>query len=73
VAINNALFLSGKAYLDTLTALCEEGFLKIAALIPVPPDCAGYPQTRVGAPVTDPSPFNHSTKIAILEVRRKRG
>ncbi|MEI6166275.1 MAG: class I SAM-dependent methyltransferase [bacterium] len=71
VAINNALFLSGKAYLDTLTALCADGCLKIIELIPVPPDCTGYPQTMVGAPVTDPAPFNHATKIALLEVRRK--
>lgn len=71
VAINNALFLSGKAYLDSLTALCAEGYLKIVELVPVPPDCTGYPQCTVGAPVTDPAPFNHATKIAILKVRRK--
>ena len=71
VAINNALFLSGKAYLETLTALCADGCLRLTELIPVPPDCTGYPQTMVGAPVTDPAPFNHATKIALLEVRRK--
>jgi 23S rRNA (cytosine1962-C5)-methyltransferase len=71
IAINNALFLSGKAYLDSLTALCADGCLSLTELIPVPPDCAGYPHTTVSAPVTDPAPFNHATKIAILEVKRK--
>lgn len=69
VAINNALFVSGKEYMQTLESLCKDGYLKIRELIPVPEDLAGY--NRVSAPITDPSPFNHSTKIAILDVRRK--
>lgn len=68
VAINNALFVSGQAYLDTLTALCADGYLKINEFIEVPSDFTGYPDTRCGAPITDPSPFNHATKIAVLEV-----
>ena len=71
VSINNALYVSGKEYLETLEALCADGYLKIAALIPVPEDFCGYPHTRTGAPITDPGPFNHSTKIAVLEVKRK--
>jgi 23S rRNA (cytosine1962-C5)-methyltransferase len=39
-------------------------------LIPVPEDCTGYNILRQG--ITDPAPFNHSTKIAILKVRRKQ-
>ncbi len=72
VSINNALYVSGEEYLQTLESLCADGYLKIAELIPVPEDFTGYPGTRSGAPVTDPSPFNHSTKIAVLEVKRKR-
>jgi 23S rRNA (cytosine1962-C5)-methyltransferase len=71
VAINNALFVSGKEYMQTLDSLCEGGYLKIKELISVPQDFTGYPETRVGNPVTDPAPFNHSTKIAILEVKKK--
>lgn len=71
VAINNALFLSGQAYISELEALCADGYLAIEELIPVPADFTGYPETRVGTPVTDPQPFNHSTKIAVLRVRRK--
>jgi Predicted SAM-dependent methyltransferases len=71
VSVNNALYVSGKEYLESLEALCADGYLKIAELIPVPEDFTGYAETRKGKPITDPSPFNHSTKIAVLEVRRK--
>jgi 23S rRNA (cytosine1962-C5)-methyltransferase len=71
VAINNALFLSGKAYIESLESLCADGYLQIETLIPVPDDFAGYEQTRLGSPPVDPAPFNHATKIAVLEVRRK--
>jgi 23S rRNA (cytosine1962-C5)-methyltransferase len=71
IAINNALFVSGKEYMRTLESLCQDGYLKIQELIPVPEDFTGYPETRTGSPITDPSPFNHSTKIAVLEVKRK--
>jgi len=71
IAINNALFVSGAEYLRTLEALCTDGYLAIEELILVPPDCTGYPETRVRAPLVDPAPFNHSTKIAVLRVRRK--
>lgn len=73
IAINNALYVSGKEYMQTLEALCADGYLKIKETIPVPKDFAGYPETRIGNPITDPAPFNHSTKIAVLEVKRKRG
>ena len=69
VAINNALFISGKEYLQTLEELCKDGYLKIEEIIPVPEDCTGY--NKIGRPITDPAPFNHSTKIAVLKVKRK--
>jgi len=69
VAINNALYVSGREYMQTLESLCKDGYLKIRSLIPVPEDMVGY--NRVSEPVIDPSPFNHSTKIAILDVKRK--
>ena len=71
VAINNALFVSGAEYLHLLESLCADGYLKIEELIPVPEEFTGFPQTRVRNPPADPAPFNHSTKIAILSVRRK--
>jgi 23S rRNA (cytosine1962-C5)-methyltransferase len=71
IAINNALYVSGREYMQTLEALCKDGYLKIKELIPVPEDFTGYQETTVGTPITDPAPFNHSTKIAILGVERK--
>lgn len=69
VAVNNALFVSGGEYLQTLEDLCKDGYLTIKELIPVPQDFIGYNPHHT--PVADPAPFNHSTKIAVLEVRRK--
>lgn len=69
VAINNALYVSGQEYMQTLENLCRDGYLKIEKLIPVPEHFVGY--NRVNKPITDPAPFNHSTKIAVLKVRRK--
>ncbi len=71
VAVNNALYVSGKDYLSQLETLCTDGCLKVIDLIPVPEDFTGFEETRISTPVTDPNPFNHSTKIAVLEVRRK--
>ena len=71
VAINNALFLSGAEYMQAIEGLCADGYLDIETLIPVPQDITGYPHTIIGSPPHDPAPFNHSTKIVILRVRRK--
>src|SRR5215204_257693 len=69
IAINNAVYVSGQEYMESLESLCKDGYLSIRELIPVPNDIVGYNQ--IGKPITDPAPFNHSTKIAILDVRRK--
>ena len=69
IAINNAVFLSGAEYMHSLEKLCKDGYLSIRELVPVPEDFIGY--DRIGSPITDPAPFNHSTKIAILDVKRK--
>ena len=71
VAINNALYLSGEAYMATLEELCADGYLHVERLIPVPEAFTGYPETRVGEYLVDPAPFNHPTKIAILKIRTK--
>jgi len=71
VAVNNALYLSGQEYLAILEELCVDGYLRVESLIPVPDDFTGYSETRQGAYVTDPAPFNHPTKIVVLRVKRK--
>ena len=71
VAVNNALFLSGEAYMAMLEELCTDGYLRVEGTIPIPEDFTGYPEIRVGEFVADPAPFNHPTKIAVLSVKRK--
>jgi 23S rRNA (cytosine1962-C5)-methyltransferase len=70
--VNNALFLSGAAYLAQLERLCEDGYLSIADLLPVPQEITGFPETITTPPPVDPAPFNHPTKMALLKVRRKQ-
>ncbi|RAP33684.1 SAM-dependent methyltransferase [Candidatus Marinamargulisbacteria bacterium SCGC AG-410-N11] len=70
ITINNALFQSGKEHLEILQALCQDGYLSITTTIDVPRDCVGYLNTEPNFP-SDPTPYNHSTKITILQVRRK--
>jgi 23S rRNA (cytosine1962-C5)-methyltransferase len=71
VVVNNALFLSGADYIKSLEALCADGYLTITKIIPVPADITGYRQTIASQPPVDPAPYNHSTKITVLSVRRK--
>ena len=69
IAINNALYVSGNEFMQTLDSLCQDGYLKIEELIPVPEDFVGY--NKISTQITDPAPFNHSTKIAVLKVKKK--
>jgi 23S rRNA (cytosine1962-C5)-methyltransferase len=69
VVINNALFVSGADFIEILDSLCLDGFVSIESLIPVPPDLTGFPETVLADYPTDPTPFNHPTKIAILRVK----
>jgi 23S rRNA (cytosine1962-C5)-methyltransferase len=69
VVINNALFVSGADFMEILDSLCLDEFVSIESLIPVPEDFCGYtPSLATGHP-TDPAPFNHPTKIAILRIK----
>lgn len=70
VAVNNAVFVSGQAYMAALEDLCADGYMEIETLIPVPEDFIGLNTLRLPA---DPAPFNHSTKIAVLRAHRKDG
>lgn len=68
IAINNALYLSGADYMASLQALCQNGYVDIEEIIAVPEDITGYAQTNHSRPVSDPAPFNHSTKIVVLRI-----
>ncbi|NJN79729.1 MAG: SAM-dependent methyltransferase [Anaerolineales bacterium] len=69
ISINNGVYISGKEYMQVLEKICKDGYLTIRELISVPENFIGY--NKIGNPITNPSPFNHSTKIAILDVKRK--
>ncbi len=71
VLVNNAIFVPGRSYLAELESLCADGYMKIEELIPVSQDFTGYPETIQAHPPADPAPFNHTTKIVVLRVRRK--
>ena len=73
VVVNNALYLSGQAFLQAIEELGKDGYITVETMIPVPEDFTGYPATRKGHPPADPAPFNHSTKIVILKIKRKEG
>jgi 23S rRNA (cytosine1962-C5)-methyltransferase len=73
VVINNALYLPGLIYLQSLKDLCADGYMTVESMIPVPQDITGFPETIWESPPADPAPFNHPTKIAVLRVQRKDG
>ena len=70
IAVNNALFLSGKEFLAQLETICGD-CLSIGEIIPVPESFFGYAPIQNESLPCDPAPFNHPTKIIILNVLRK--
>ncbi len=73
VAVNNAVYVSGRAYLETLEKLSASGYIELEEILPAPPDFTGFNQGPLTPLPADPQPFNYSTKIAVLRVRRKDG
>jgi 23S rRNA (cytosine1962-C5)-methyltransferase len=73
VAVNNALYVSGAEYERTLASLASDGYLELEARLPVPDDVTGRSRPGPAHLPTDPSPYNHPTKIAILRVKRRDG
>ena len=72
VVVNNALFLSGADFLNQIEPLCGE-YLSISEIIPVPESFFGFTAIDKGNLPADPTPFNHPTKILVMEARRKDG
>ncbi|RAP26187.1 SAM-dependent methyltransferase [Candidatus Marinamargulisbacteria bacterium SCGC AG-343-D04] len=71
ITINNALFQTGQAHHDELSELCKDGYLSIESLIPIPEDCVGAVNAPAEGLPANPAPYNHSTKITVLNVKRK--
>ena len=66
VVVTNALFISGKAHMEMLEALCAEAGMRFEQTIDVPQDFVGCSASPAWP--TDPAPFNHPTKIAVLRI-----
>ncbi len=73
IAVNNGLYVSGESFMVTLEGLCADGYLTVEETIAVDQDFTTTIDGGGPGKITDPSPFNHSTKIAVLRVRRKDG
>ena len=72
VTINNALFVSGAAYMAMLETLCADGYLTIEELIPVPQDFLGYSEAA-SSPARRPcavQPFHQDCRPARPPQRR---
>lgn len=70
IVVNNALFLSGKDFLNQLQTLCGD-CLSIGEIIPIPESFYGFTPIDPKVLPADPAPFNHPTKIIILNILRK--
>jgi 23S rRNA (cytosine1962-C5)-methyltransferase len=71
VCINNALYQSGEAHQEVLKGLGKGGYLSIDKIIDVPDSCIGKATELATKLPVDPAPYNHSTKITILKVKKK--
>ncbi|MDD3155162.1 MAG: class I SAM-dependent methyltransferase [Victivallaceae bacterium] len=71
VVVNNALFLSGKKFLEEVDAICDGIWLRRGRTIPVPEDYLGFNPEAGRCFSVDPQPFTHSTKMILLHVRRR--
>ena len=70
ISINNALFQTGRDHEDELLELCKDGYLSIEDRLMVDDDCIGAKDIN-GLPC-DPMPYNHSTKMTVLRVKKKQ-
>lgn len=71
VAVNNAVFVPGADFQAVIDRLCADTYVSLEKRIDAPLDFVGTSATRSGTPRADPAPFNHSTKMAVLRVKRK--
>jgi 23S rRNA (cytosine1962-C5)-methyltransferase len=71
VLVNNALFLCGQVFIEMLEELCADRYMGIETIIPVPQDVVGYLDTIVSEQPVPVAPFNYSTKIVVLRIKRK--
>lgn len=65
IVVNNSLYLSGRDFMAKLSTLCNDGFMEIESVIPIPEDFACNSGETMPYPA-DPAPFNHPTKIVAI-------
>ena len=70
IAVNNALFLSGAGFMEQIESICGD-CLSVSERIPVPDSFFGFDPIDKALLPADPDPFNHPTKIIVLDVLRK--
>ncbi len=71
ICINNALFHSGRQMLESVDELCKDGYIRVGQRVDVPADFFGFSANPAALLPADPYPFNHSTKILVLNIRKK--
>lgn len=71
VAINNGVFVSGAEFEATLTEVCRDGYATVEERLDAPKDFIGHLEGVAPALPADPAPYRHSTKMAVLRLRRK--
>jgi len=71
IAVQNAVYVSGQAFMNELNSICASGYAQVADIIPVSPDFTGSVKPDFDYFPANPAPFNHPTKIAILRFERK--
>ena len=62
-------FLITNDYIKSLESICRDGYLAIEKFIDIPEDFCCKTESSAPYP-TDPAPFNHPTKIAVLRVQK---
>lgn len=71
ICINNALFVSGNDVMAGIDSISRDGYVHLDQVVEVDQNFIGYSAKPASTLPTDPSPFNHSTKIIILSITKK--
>lgn len=73
VIVNSALFVSGEAFEQALAPLMASGYATLTERLNVDADFLGASTLLEPRWPTAPAPYNHSTKVAVIELKRKDG
>ena len=71
ICINNALFVSGAEVMKAIELIFGDGYVSFDQILDVDQSYIGYGEKPSKLLPVDPTPFNHSTKILILNITKK--